>query len=194
MQLIKFYKLLRFIKMTDTIDLRFLAESQPSLCIPRVFNNINETRIRQVFDEINLGQIHHVDIIERKNEKGETVKRVYIHFNKWFWNEDAQAARRKLISGKEIKIVYDNPWFWKVSANKWTPAHPNEPEKLDEGRSSFKPHIDFDDADLRPRREPLVKQRQTETHSNSLHSLHSLIPKKIPVLIKKTLLVKEETK
>ena len=133
--------------MTDVIDLRYLVESQPSLCIPRVFNNINETRIRQVFDELDLGKINHIDIVERKSEKGDSFKRVYVHFDKWFWNEDAQAARRKLISGKEIKIVYDNPWFWKVSANKWAPT--NEREKREEVRP--KPHIEFDDDDLRPR-------------------------------------------
>jgi len=152
--------------MTDVIDLRYLAESQPSLCIPRVFNNINETRIRQVFDELNLGQINHIDIVERKSEKGDTFKRVYVHFNKWFWNEDAQAARRKLISGKEIKIVYDNPWFWKVAANKWAPANPNtnDREKREEVRP--KPHIEFDDDDLRPKREPDTSIRPRREFNN----------------------------
>jgi len=137
--------------MTDVIDLRYLVESQPSLCIPRVFNNINETRIRQVFDELDLGKINHIDIVERKSEKGDSFKRVYVHFDKWFWNEDAQAARRKLISGKEIKIVYDNPWFWKVSANKWAPSNTNDREKREEGNNRPKPHIEFDDEDVRPR-------------------------------------------
>jgi len=115
--------------MTDqiiNIDLRYLAESQPSLCIPRVFNNISESKIRQVFDELGLGRISGVDIKERRNEKGDSFKRVYIHFEKWFWNENAQSARKKLVSGKEIKIVYDNPWFWKVSASKWTPSRDYE--------------------------------------------------------------------
>ena len=133
--------------MTDAIvDLRYLAESQPSLCIPRVFNNIDETRLRRVFDELELGKIHHIDIIVRKNDKGEAFKRVYIHFEKWSWNENAQAARRKLISGKEIKIVYDNPWFWKVAANKWTP--PND-RRVERPRS--RPHIEFEDSPKRSR-------------------------------------------
>ena len=97
-----------------------LAESQPSLCIPRVFNNITELRIRKIFNELSLGKISRIDMIEHKNEKG-TFNRVYIHFEKWFLNEEAQIARRKLILGKEIKIIYDNPWFWKVSASKWEP-------------------------------------------------------------------------
>lgn len=101
------------------VDLRLLASSQPSLCIPRVFNNITEVRIRQVFYELGLGKISRVVVKEHKNEIGHSFKRVYIHFDKWFWNKDAQSVRRKLVSGKEIKIVYDNPWFWKVSACKW---------------------------------------------------------------------------
>ena len=124
--------------MTEQIELRYIAESQPSLCIPRVFNNITEARIRQVFLELDLGKLSRIDIKERKNEKGESFKRVYIHFEKWAWNENAQAARRKLVSGKEIKIVYDNPWFWKVSASKWTEP-PAKPIVL----KREKAHIDF---------------------------------------------------
>jgi hypothetical protein len=100
-------------------ELSNLSDSQPSLCIPRVFNNIGEAIVRKVFSDLNLGQIQRVDILDRKNEKGEKFKRVYIHFEKWYWNPEAQTTRSKLVSGKEIKIVYDNPWFWKVSANKW---------------------------------------------------------------------------
>ena len=106
--------------MTTTFNLNLLDETQPSICIPRVFNNISENKIRQVFDEQSLGKISRIDIIvnECKNEKGKAFNRVYIHFEKWFWNEEAQNARIKLILGKEIKIIYDNPWFWKVSANR----------------------------------------------------------------------------
>lgn len=126
----------------EVIDLRYLAEFQPSLCIPRVFNNITEARIRHVFGELGLGNISRLDILERKNEKGDTFKRVYVHFDKWFWNEDAQAVRRKLVSGKEIKIVYDSPWFWKVSASKWKPLSNSQ----NRGASQrTRAHIDFDE-------------------------------------------------
>ena len=136
------------------IDLRYIAESQPSLCIPRVFNNIEESRIRLVFDQLGLGKIHHIDIVARQNERGEPFKRVYIHFEKWFWNDTAKAARTKLISGKEIKVVYDNPWFWKVSANKWTPS-----SREQEHRKEVHPHIEFDhhNADPLPIAAPLLQ-------------------------------------
>ena len=143
------YKTLKLIsiKMTSNFNLNLLAETQPSICIPRVFNNIAEKKIRQVFDELSLGKISRIDIKERKNEKGEVFNRVYIHFEKWFWNEDAQTARRKLILGKEIKIIYDKPWFWKVSASKWEP--PTNQKLLLQDNSSQKKsssvYIKFDD-------------------------------------------------
>ena len=131
--------------MTTTFNLNLLAETQPSICIPRVFNNIAEKKIRQVFDELNLGKISRIDIKERTNEKGEVFNRVYIHFEKWFLNEEAQLARKKLMLGKEIKIIYDNPWFWKVSASKWEP--PSKSKYLQDKiapkeRSTY---IEFDD-------------------------------------------------
>ncbi len=78
-------------------ELTNLADSQPSLCIPRVFNNIGESTVRKVFNELNLGQIQRVHILERKNENGEKFKRIYVHFDKWYWNAEAQAMRSKLI-------------------------------------------------------------------------------------------------
>lgn len=137
-----------------------LQDSQPSLCIPRVFNNITERRIRHVFDELRLGKIERVDIKERRNEKGDTFKRVFIHFEKWYWNDDAKEVRRKLLEGKEIKIVYDNPWFWKVSANKWTPnVHRNKEHhfKTQKQRPFIENDKDEFGRDLNMRRETELK-------------------------------------
>jgi hypothetical protein len=102
--------------MTSIIDLRTLPTNVPSLCIPRVFSNITEQRIRNIFDELKLGNIQRVDIIKKTTEKGEKFNRVFIHFNEWFSNTNADTARERLINGKEIKIIYDDPWFWKISA------------------------------------------------------------------------------
>jgi hypothetical protein len=97
-----------------------LSNSQPSLCIPRLSLGKKDdiSNIRNIFEKLKFGKIHHIDIIERKNDKGEHFKRAFIHFERWNTNEEINIIRQKLLSGKEIKIVFDNPWFWKVSANK----------------------------------------------------------------------------
>ena len=109
--------------MTTQMNLNLLDQTHPSIFIPHVFTTISELKIRQVLDEQSLGKISRINIVMNcKNKKGEVFNRVYIHFEKWYLNEEAQNMRRILISGKEIKIIYDNPWFWKVSANKWEPS------------------------------------------------------------------------
>ena len=92
------------------------SSNVPSLCIPRVFLNIDEKRIRRIFDALSIGEIQRIDIVNKTNEKGEKFKRVFIHFIRWFETENADIARERLNNGKEIKIIYDDPWFWKVSA------------------------------------------------------------------------------
>ena len=116
--------------MNTAIDFRTLPVTSPSLCIPRVFSNIDERRIRKIFDDLDMGIIERVDIVRKASEKGENFNRVFIHFRRWFANHNADTARERLLNGKEIKIIYDDPWFWKVSAYKAAASgHPVEQKK-----------------------------------------------------------------
>lgn len=103
---------------SGAIDFRTLPDFLPSMCIPRVYPNISEGRIRKIFDELNIGVIDRVDIVSKTTEKGERFNRVFIHMDRWFHNSNASVARERLLGGKDIKIIYDDPWFWKVSAYK----------------------------------------------------------------------------
>lgn len=109
--------------MTTQIDLKTLPRNIPVLCIPRVCQNINESSIRKIFNELNMGTLERIDIvgkkndnINKKNNKDINLNRVFIHFREWNDSENAQTARELLLAGKEIKIIYDDPWFWKISA------------------------------------------------------------------------------
>ena len=111
-------------KMSSQIDFRTLPANVPVICIPRVYPNINEGRIRRIFDELNMGELERIDIVPKTSvkpganpsEKGEKFNRVFVHFKRWFDNDNANQARDRLLNGKEIKIIYGGPWFWKVSA------------------------------------------------------------------------------
>jgi hypothetical protein len=132
--------------MSLSIDFRTLPINIPSLCIPRVFSNIDERRIRHIFDELNMGIIERVDIVSKTTEKGEKFNRVFVHFRRWFSNSNADTARERLLNGKEIKIIYDEPWFWKVSAyrppqeERQRASHTSHPQKK-------KPTLQFEDSD-----------------------------------------------
>ena len=91
-----------------------------TLCIPRVFSNINEKRIRNVFYALKLGDIGRIDMVSKVSPTGEKFNRVFIHFERWFETDNANSARKLLSEGKDIKIIYDEPWFWKVSSYRKT--------------------------------------------------------------------------
>ena len=116
--------------------------SEPSLCIPRVFMNINEARIRRVFGELGLGDIKKLVVIPIKSDKGPKFNRIFVHFERWNTSEAATAVRDRLLSGKEIKIIYDEPWFWKVSA--YRPLPPNRATNARQQRQPKRATIQLD--------------------------------------------------
>jgi hypothetical protein len=93
-----------------------------TLCIPRVFSNIGDKRIRSVFYALKLGHIGRIDIVKKISERGEKFNRVFIHFERWFDTANAHSALKLLREGKDIKVIYDEPWFWKVSTYR-KPVH-----------------------------------------------------------------------
>jgi hypothetical protein len=122
-----------------------------SICIPRVFSNLNWRRIRHIFIEANLGFVERVDVIN----KGK-FKTAYVHFGAGKWNMRSYEAReflKQLQSGNEVQFLYDDPWFWKVSiSNAERPREAPKPKKyvrkptLDltttsEGAKVFKPIV-----------------------------------------------------
>lgn len=89
----------------------------PILFIARVFPNITINRIHGIIKALNIGKIEKVDIKPWKNAEGKTFNKLFIHLI-WNTDEETQAIIKRLNDGKEIKIVYDDPWFWKVAAYK----------------------------------------------------------------------------
>ena len=127
--------------MNSHIDFRTLPNNVPSLCIPRVFTNWTEHRIRRIFDDLVMGDIERIDVVSKTTEKGEKFNRVFVHFKRWYANQNADMARERLLNGKEIKIVYDDPWFWKVSAYREANKNEHHPDREERPRASIK----FDD-------------------------------------------------
>lgn len=105
------------VSATPIVTLSEYSESAPSICIPRVFSNISWGRVKGIFEKLGLGEVDRVDMVNKKNEKGESYKRVFVHFKKWATTDEARQCREKLISGDQVKIVYDEPWYWKISAS-----------------------------------------------------------------------------
>ena len=143
---------------SGAIDFRTLPDFIPSMCIPRVYPNISEGRIRKIFDELNIGVIERVDIVSKTTEKGERFNRVFIHMDRWFHNSNASVARERLLGGKDIKIIYDDPWFWKVSAYK--PAAEGSSSNNNNNNNKKKATIQFDSSDDEKEKEKEKERRK----------------------------------
>ena len=50
------------------IDFRKIAANEPVLCIPGVFANIKEDRIRRIFADLDFGEVERVDIVVPKRQ------------------------------------------------------------------------------------------------------------------------------
>jgi hypothetical protein len=94
------------------------SRSDPSICIPRVFKNTTRKDLFGVLEKLNIGAVDRIDMVPKTNDRGESYYKVFIHFKQWHKNPQAQATRGKLLSGEEIKIVYNAPWFWKCTASR----------------------------------------------------------------------------
>ena len=126
-----------------TVDVNSLPQDYPSLCIPRVFSNIKWQQVKSTIQDLNLGRVLRVDMVPKTNQKGDKFQRVFIHFKFWDRSEQAQMIRQKLIAGDTIKIVYNDPWYWKISMSH-APKPTFTKNTYKNNDTSTKPRIVFD--------------------------------------------------
>ena len=120
------------------LDLSTFSASAPSICIPRVFPNITKARVEAIFRNLGFGELEQVDMVKKTNAKGEKYQRVFIHFKQWNDDEQTRQARQMLLNDQQVKVVYDDPWFWKLSASKSV-----RPEDRPQRRRRPAPFVDF---------------------------------------------------
>lgn len=105
------------VKAITTNMASFKDASSPAICIPRVFMNISEARIAAIFRKLNIGEIQRIDMVPQHNQNGEEYFRVFVHLV-WGMSQNALATRERLMEPNgEVKVVYDDPWFWKLRAS-----------------------------------------------------------------------------
>ena len=95
-----------------TIQRQETSEYNPSICIPRIEDGINETYIRNIFERLNLGILKSIKIQQCKLEKSE--RHVFINYYKWHDNEKSNVIRSRFKSEKPVNLMYSVPWFWKL--------------------------------------------------------------------------------
>jgi hypothetical protein len=123
------------------------AITHPSICIPRTFVSIRgtptKTAVFNTLRDLKIGFIERIDVVQKTDAaRGERYCTIYIHLK---WNVRSQLGRdtrKKLLDGNEVKIVYDDPWFWKCTMS--TMEKPDR-EGGNGARSAPRPRIDLGD-------------------------------------------------
>jgi len=86
-----------------------------SVFIPRVFPNLDEAFVMQVFDKLSIGQVGNVDFVLKYDEKGKRYNAAYVHFNYWYDTTAARNLQERILhpeNDKPALLVYDDPWRW----------------------------------------------------------------------------------
>jgi hypothetical protein len=91
---------------------------------------------------LRIGIIDRIDTVHKTDKNGERFCTVYIHMKRWnVTSQLARETRQKLLDGQEIKIVYDEPWFWKCTASNMEKPENRYPEGA--SRNTARPRIDL---------------------------------------------------
>ena len=124
------------------------VEQHPSICIPRTFPTIRgeqtKRAIFRTFKDLHIGHIDRIDVVHKTDKNGERYCTVYVHLQWNMQNQLARETRQKLLDNQDIKIVYDDPWFWKCTMStiekpqeRYTAGSPH--------RAAGRPRIDLGD-------------------------------------------------
>ena len=99
--------------------------SFPSICIPHTWGTTTWMQVKEVFEQLfGVGCIERVDVVKRRNHnppqssgRQQEFAKVFVHFKAWPDTDMAQEFRNTILEGKCMKIVYNEPWFWKCFKN-----------------------------------------------------------------------------
>ena len=80
----------------------------PSIYISYLFKDIKRDKIYKVINTLQLGEIAYIDI-----HIGVKFHRALIYFKRWYDTEYAQNIKKRFLADEELKIIYDDPTFWK---------------------------------------------------------------------------------
>lgn len=91
-----------------------------TLCIPRIPNHITHEYIRKVFCKLNAGTITKITDIQLQKES--EWKRILMSID-WNQTSTAQYIQSRLFAGHNVKLVYNDPWYWKIILGRKLPPH-----------------------------------------------------------------------
>ena len=100
------------IKSAPEKDAMGLLPSEPSICIARAPPSFSDGVIISMCEnELNLGTVKKVDIIQKVDSNGTDFITAFVHFKEWSCEEEGSSVRSEIMNGEKIKIVYEDPRY-----------------------------------------------------------------------------------
>lgn len=119
--------------------------------IPRVFSNISEERICNVFHNLNIGSVEHVDLVPKTSDNGKKYNMAFVHFAMIYNTVEADKFRQEVEDPEKKAILqYDGPWFWLV-----LPFEQKEKEKKPNEQANCSPIMDARNNEFVPSNPPV---------------------------------------
>jgi len=119
--------------------------SSYTVFIPRVFSNISQERISNVFHDLNIGSVEHVDLVPKTSANGKSYNMAFVHFAMIYNTSEATKFRQEVEDPEKKAILqYDGPWFWLVLPFEQKDQKMVETEQttlLNSTANNFVPHI-----------------------------------------------------
>jgi len=89
--------------------------SSYAVFIPRVFSNITQERISNIFHNLNIGSVEYVDLVPKTSANGKAYNMAFVHFAMIYNTSEANKFRQEVEDPeKKAVLQYDGPWFWLV--------------------------------------------------------------------------------
>jgi hypothetical protein len=112
-----------------------------SLFVPHVYSNFTSAKVMEVFNGLHIGEVKSVDLVSKMGSDSKHYNAVYVHFTTWYDTKVARDFQERLLDPtKEVKVMYDHPWYWIVLENKGKKHLPGD----------RKPTIDIGNNDIKP--------------------------------------------
>lgn len=87
-------------------------EQIPHIYIPMLFLNITETKLRAIIAKLDIFTPNIISFEEKRDLKNNKCNCVFITVKAWHQTTQGQQMRSKLLHDQEVKIVFDDPWYF----------------------------------------------------------------------------------
>ena len=90
----------------------FDFQQYPGIYIPMLFKNINEKQLWKIIEDLDIFRPKTMTISPKILDNGTHCNYVFIDVDEWYNTPNARLMRNKLLSDEEVKIVFNDPWFF----------------------------------------------------------------------------------